>query len=83
MNLDDLRRGWRPAVSAPEYAALLRELDDLGVRFEWREDAHDVRFVALCAGEVVGEQRLDAHASSELVVQDVLNQAADRMEVLS
>ncbi|AFZ68551.1 hypothetical protein [Deinococcus peraridilitoris] len=82
-SLPDLNRTWRDTIAAPEYAVMLRELDDLGCTFEWKNLNGTPTFVAICNGEIVGRQHAHAHPDNLMVVYDVLNQAADRVEILS
>lgn len=85
MNADvnELDRTWRATITAPEYAVMLRELCDLGCRFEWRAHGDSAQFVAVHEGDVIAAQDLRAHEEWPTVVYDVLNRAADKVEILS
>jgi|GEM_PF-5903692 len=78
-----LNECWRQEVTAPEYAVLLRELDDLGCRFRWTDVDNAAHFTAVCDGQVVAQSSLDRHEHLHTVIHDVLNQAADELEVLA
>ena len=67
-------------VADPAYAAMLRELDDLGCEFAWREQDGQSVFAASCGKEVVGES---AEQPAQAAIYAVLDQAAEKLDVLA
>ena len=78
--LEELAQIWRGRVTDPGYAALLRELDDLGCIFGWREENGEAIFFARCGEELVGES--DGQPA-QTAIHAVLDQAAEKLDVLA
>lgn len=78
--LEELDQTWRGRVTDPGYAALLRELDDLGCEFAWREENGEAVFLAHCGEEVVGES---GEQPAQSAIHAVLDQAAEKLDVLA